>query len=298
MIYVAIPTYKRPKSLSRLIKSLGRMSTAREYRILVADNDAEMREGVGVAKSLSASEEKAIDTIVVEARGISAVRNAILEYVFRDKEAEILLMIDDDEYVDPGWIDGMLTVQTETAADAVAGLVLPHFETTPPDFAKDNELYWRTKHDSGIVRDIYSTTSLLLARKFFREHKGFRFLDEFGMTGGGDFEFLNRMKGKGAVFAFASSAISYEVFGESRLTKDWNIERSYRIGFAEARIAVKNRSYYRLFLKSFLAYFYYRTKVFLYPSEFQYERKMVKQLGRMKGRWAQAPEVYKKIHGG
>ncbi len=47
-IIVAIPTFRRPHSLTRLLTALEKLKTAASVTVIVADNDAARHEGLDV----------------------------------------------------------------------------------------------------------------------------------------------------------------------------------------------------------------------------------------------------------
>ena len=50
-VTVAIPTFRRPQGLARLLAALAKLRTDASVTVLVADNDAEGREGLAVCRA-------------------------------------------------------------------------------------------------------------------------------------------------------------------------------------------------------------------------------------------------------
>jgi len=63
----------------------------------------------------------------------------------------------------------------------------------------------------------------------------------FSRTGGEDKELLMRMRIAGAVFAWSNEAFVYESFPSSRSTREWALQRAYRVGNSEMLACMKVR---------------------------------------------------------
>ncbi|MFT7532339.1 MAG: succinoglycan biosynthesis protein ExoM [Gammaproteobacteria bacterium] len=238
-IVVGIPTFKRPDSLKRLLESIANQQTSLALHILVADNEGDEGSGLAVINSTFAEGfPYPLSGIAVRQRGISAVRNALIDFAFGELAADGLAMIDDDERVCSVWISRLVEIQKLGGFDVVAGTVLSEFEVPPPDWMSSLSIYHRKTYPEGPIPMIYGTGNIFLARSFYQHYPGFYFDHAFGLSGGGDAEFFTRLKLKGASFGYSPESISYEFVNESRMTKAWAIQRAYRIGSSEARIFV------------------------------------------------------------
>src|SRR5215472_4247270 len=134
-VTIGIPTFRRPRSLERLLLAIETLETTATVRVLVADNDAERREGVVVVDRLmSAAYRWPIEAFVVEKRGIPQARNALIERAL-SVGFDWLAMIDDDEWPEASWLSAFLRVAVETGADALHGAVIPEFESAPGRWA-------------------------------------------------------------------------------------------------------------------------------------------------------------------
>lgn len=237
-IVIGIPTFRRPQGLRRLLISIAEQRAPFLPVIVVADNEGERGAGLKVVRELQSRGNYPfpIHGVPVPDRGISQVRNAIMRVGFEELKADALAMVDDDEWVEPGWIAALVAMQKEVNADVVGGLVLPEFEREPPKWVRHLNLYSWPCHRSGQVELISGSASILFGSRLAAEFRDERFDPAFSRSGGGDKELFVRLKRKGAIFAFAPEAISHEHFGASRITMRWAIERAYRIGIGDARI--------------------------------------------------------------
>lgn len=239
---VAIPTYRRPAGLLQLLESLAELSTCHQLRIIVGDNDSAQLEGRHVVETLRAEGYPwPIEAIIVTARGISQVRNALIEASLRDDGADFVLMLDDDEIAAPGWLDEMISRQKETGADIVGGRVNRLFEGGKPKWADGASLLSDKTH-TGLARVdmIHSTCNTLFSGPFLRQQERPLFDPSFGLTGGEDKEAFTRLKRAGATFAWAESAVVWEQIPASRLTREWVLKRAFRVGNSDMRVLIRH----------------------------------------------------------
>src|ERR1700759_4593217 len=111
-VVVAIPTFRRPQSLTRLLAALEKLDTTAEVTVIVADNDSDKREGFDVCARLN-TYRWPLDAFVAPDRGIAAVRNALVTRALTH-DCEFIAMLDDDEWPDAGWLDAFLRTQAAT----------------------------------------------------------------------------------------------------------------------------------------------------------------------------------------
>ena len=83
--------------------------------VLVADNDAEGREGLAVCQRLRGSYRWPLHPSLAPQRGIAHVRNALVETALARPAMQFLAMLDDDEWPEPQWLDALLKEQSATA---------------------------------------------------------------------------------------------------------------------------------------------------------------------------------------
>lgn len=304
-IVVGVPTFKRPEGLSRLLLSIEKINVSFDVEILVADNEGLKGHGHSVVNQMMLSYAFPISVISVPERGISSVRNSIMNHAFGTLNADMLAMIDDDEIVEVNWLLELVKMQLRTNADVVGGQVRPEFESEAPGWTDGLGLYWRTVYQDGYIDLIEGTTSVLFHRSVWDDFSGIKFDIEYGLTGGGDKEFFTRLKQQGAKFAFASKSISHEFFGESRMTKEWAMQRAYRIGAAELRIKKRHEScsaIYFSIIKTVIAisYLYICNLIssFVKKEVFHLQLKQQRQKGKLKGFFGRPlVNTYNKIHG-
>lgn len=306
-VVIGIPTFKRPQGVRRLLESVAKQVADFDITVLVADNEGDS--GVGLAtvqQILAEGYPLPLKAIAVNERGISQVRNALMHEAFDNMHADLLAMIDDDEWVEPQWIASLIKVQQQTSADVVGGSVVPEFEVTPPAWAKGLHIYYQSDSTySGPVDLIDGTTNVLLSRNIVDAYPEERFDPFYSLVGGGDKEFFTRIKRRGATFAFAHEAQAHEIFGASRLTKKWAVERAYRIGAGDIRIISKGNPSALIWLKElvkFLAALVVSTFSVVLLAAIPHKRmkarlKLARQMGKLSAFFGAQKQVYSKVHG-
>jgi len=290
-VVIGVPTYKRYRGLSRLLKSLSQQICDFEFEIIVADNEG--KDGVGhqVVKAIKDSYPLAIKAIPVIERGISHVRNALMHEAFQILNADVIAMIDDDEVVDEKWISELIKAHLKSGAQVVGGAIYPEFKSAPPEWTKESKLYFRTIHGEGYISFIQAAGNILLHKSIYNGKDELYFDEKFGLTGGEDKEFFIRLKNKGVKFYYTPEAKSFEYYGPERVSERWAIERAHRIGCNDTRILRYHSSSLLLSLKilvtSLLGLLLYIIPIpFCYANKskkFKFKLKLSRQIGKLQG---------------
>ena len=236
-ILIGIPSFRRPDGLSRLLLSLEQQEgmEAFEIEVFVADNDAEHREGSAVCREVSPKFRWPLNCAVVEKRGISEARNAILDQA-RLSCADSVAMIDDDQVAAPNWLRELVRAQKEIRADVIAGPVPPVFEGEPSVAVRKSGYFSSRLVRDGAIDSLDATGNVLLACSKLRDLGWPRFDPAFGRTGGEDKEYFARLKKAGVTFGWASAAIAYEDVPAQRGIPSWVLQRAFRVGQNDMRI--------------------------------------------------------------
>lgn len=235
-IVVAIPTFKRPVALARLLAALEKLDTPENVIVVVADNDAEGRAGYELCRSLAAHYRWPLDPVIAEARGIAQVRNVLVERALAYPDARFVAMIDDDEWPCAEWLTELLRVQAATGADIVEGSVL--FEGGRGDgFDGVSDI----RRPTGPVAMLEGAGNLLIARTCLEQLRSPWFDPAFAFSGGEDREFFARVKAQGGRFAWSDEAIATTEVPDHRQSLSWLMRRAYAIGNSEMHVFLKYR---------------------------------------------------------
>lgn len=239
-ILIAIPTFRRPEMLARLLDSLTEVAAPESLAILVADNDAEGAAGAALVRTRAAQAPHPLRALVVPGRGLAAVRNAILTE-FLASGADWLAMVDDDQTVDPAFLAEALAMARTTGAGAVGCAVPPVFAPGANPRVTRAAIYRRDVTTSGRVARLYGTNGVLLSRAAVLTLDPPWFRAEFNRSGGEDADFFRRLARAGVIAARAPRAIVYEHYPAERLTAAWVLRRAQRIGNSDARADLLDR---------------------------------------------------------
>ena len=240
-VVVAIPTFRRPLWLTRLLRALERIETTARVSVLVADNDADEARGLQACGELVRTGYRwPVDAITVPERGISQVRNALVEHALALHGGDFFFaMLDDDEWPCAGWLENLLRVQRETGADIVQGPVLCEYPYPPPLWAVLANGCAAPRQGSGPIGRVDAGGNVLIASGCLARTNAPWFDPQFGLTGGEDKDFFVHMARLGVRFAWAEDAVAHTSIPESRMRLSWALKRAFRAGNCDLRIVRK-----------------------------------------------------------
>ena len=229
-VTIAIPTFRRPKGLKRLLEALARLETDADIRVLVADNDASGQEGLRLCAAVAADYRWPLRAVLAKDRGIAQVRNVLVAEALQEP-CDFLAMIDDDEWPDPQWISAFLLIQRQTGADALQGSILFDDQSgATPDISRA----------TGKTSMLQGAGNLFLSAGRLAAMPAPWFDPAFALTGGEDRDFFLRLKADGARFAWADAARCFGDVPESRANISWALKRAYSIGNSDMRVLLKH----------------------------------------------------------
>ena len=235
-IVIAVPTYKRPVALAKLLAALEKLETEDRLIVVVADNDRETHAGYDLCRSLCANYRWPLDPVIADERGLAQVRNALVARALSYPGASAVVMIDDDEWPSPAWLRELLRVQGETGADIVEGSIVFEGGNLPAagfDGVSD------MRRPTGPLAMLEGAGNILITRVCLERLDAPWFDPAFALSGGEDREFFERVKASGGRFAWADDGLAYAAVPERRQSLVWLLRRAYGIGNAEMRIFLK-----------------------------------------------------------
>ena len=231
-VTIAIPTFRRPKSLKWLLQAIAGLETDVNVSVLVADNDAEGREGFAVCEAMKGMYRFPLTAIVVPERGIAQVRNALVDHA----QGDFIAMLDDDEWPERTWLTAFLDAQKQTGADVLQGSIL--FGLTDKWAASFDGLT-DIRHSSGPVDMLQGAGNLLIARRALDRIAKPWFDPAFALTGGEDHDFFIRLKRAGLRFAWCDEAVARGEVTVTRTSLRWALMRAYGVGNSDMRVFLK-----------------------------------------------------------
>lgn len=238
-VAVMITTCRRPDGLRRLLLALNQQAfqgASAHVRLVVMDNDAE-ESARAICDALRPQLQWPLDYGMEPQRGISPARNAAITLALaKDPAVNFLALIDDDEQPAPTWLDELLRIQRDHAADVVAGPVYPRFEHPPPEWVVRGRFFEPRTHPDGAVLD-YAFGGNVLWRASLCREGGHRFGVHYGLIGGSDSEFFTRLHRAGCKIVWAQTAEVLEFITPERTNARWLVRRMYRTGNAGVLVA-------------------------------------------------------------
>ncbi len=229
-IIIAIPTYKRPEMLKKLLLSIKDCNIDKsiigEIRIIVVDNDIEKSAEDSVKNLLLESPE--IQNVVYHnfsEKGLSKVRNEMLRKAF-ELNPDFIVFIDDDEFVSKDWLNELVKTIIINNADIARGPAFVVMAEDTPDYIS----CWFDRENYPNNSELHTLTSgNLIMRRTSLQKFGIWFDNRFNTTGSEDSFFGIQLLKKGAKIFWAAKAIAYETIPEQRTNLDWLMKRNYRV---------------------------------------------------------------------
>lgn len=229
-VTIAVLTYRRPQdlreSLPLLVHQLSTVSWPGE--VLVVDNDPAASARMAVASLREAR----LRYVHEPTPGIAAARNRALDEC---RHRQIVVFIDDDERPSPRWLSSLLATYEQSHPTAVVGPVTSEFATEPDPWIMAGGFFRRRVLPTGARADVAATNNLLLDVQAVADLQ-LRFDLRYGLTGGSDNLFTRQLVARGGRLIWCAEAVVIDVVPAHRLTRDWVLRRTFRMGNGTALV--------------------------------------------------------------
>lgn len=236
-VLIGICTLNRPDGLQRAIDGIARqrLSTLADDDIAVeiVDNSADGAAAQRI-RSMQAEFRFALGYRHLAERGLAVARNAAIAAAF-DQGAIHLAFVDDDEIPTPDWLEQIMQAVATPGAAAAVGPVLPLFAAPPPSWLPTDAFVTRAICDGDRVRAGYTGNCAIACAPLAAA--GLRFDTRLNESGGEDTAFFRALQSAGHHIAWAERAEVWEVVAPHRMRARWLLQRWYRTGLVEARLA-------------------------------------------------------------
>ncbi len=244
LISICVATYKRPELLSELLYSIKNLVVPQNYllEVIIVDNDKNCS-AEPVIIDFRREVNFGLKYFVQPEKNISLTRNVAIEKA----SGELIAFIDDDETADKRWLVNLYNCLINFNADGVFGLVVPRFDEGISERFKRREYYFSRMDETGSIARYMFTGSVLLKSDLLKKNKIY-FDPAYGLTGGEDSDFFNRLKLRGAKFVNCREAISYEFIGKERTKLSFFLKRNMRGGQTYSRNLMKEAAFLKKFL--------------------------------------------------
>lgn len=229
LLSICIITYQRPEELRQLLDKIECLEFTKieppAIEVVVVDNDVN-GSACEFCERIKPSFKWPLRCEIESQKGISYARNHVITAASQD--AEFIVMIDDDEFPDPQWLEQLLLVSQKYNADIVTGPVLAVFpDRNVPNWVKKGDFCQLKRYETGHQMPVAYTNNVLVRREILTKMD--RLFDErLAHCGGEDSDLFMRLYQSGYQIVWADEAIVYESIPKSRTTIRYILERSYR----------------------------------------------------------------------
>ncbi len=236
-VAICIPTFRRPALLGQCLASIGRLQLPERLRVsvLVADNDVQK-------SALCAFQQAAADLPfdacyeVEPERGLSAIRNHLLERALACRATHVAF-IDDDEIAHPLWLIKMISGLFQYQADVVCGPNISIENPAAAEFTPD------PKRRSGSIARKVACNNVLFSHLLISPWN-LRFDRYFDFIGGEDHDFFQRAKKLGAKAVWIADAPVFETITPARDTRRYRLYRHFSGGITSVLLHRKHHGYF------------------------------------------------------
>jgi glycosyltransferase involved in cell wall biosynthesis len=238
-LVIGIPTFRRPELLRSLLDTLLPELQAHPAMVVVADNDC----GDDAPAVVAAFRARwpAVCCIPVAVRGVTAVRNALIEQAGKEvPDWRWIIMLDDDGLATPGWLGRLLATGEQYQAHLVGGPVEGGLPANSNWLARNSVFAARGRWPTGLVPTLNTTQNLGISRRLLELMPAPLFRSEYGASGGEDYDLFRRVARAGGRMAWCNEAIVVEPAPADRLSVSALLYRYHSTGMY---MAVIDRTY-------------------------------------------------------
>ncbi|WP_104126527.1 glycosyltransferase family 2 protein [Cryobacterium sp. Y57] len=240
-VVIAVLTYRRPADLEELLPELldqaGMVLAPVEIIVIDNDPDAGARTLVTDIRWVEAGEPAStggtpIRYVHEPTPGIASARNRALQ---EGQGADLLIFIDDDERPSSHWLVQLLDTYSTYRPAAVVGPVLSQYDIEPDQWIRAGGFFERRRFTTGTPVSLAATNNLLLDLAQVRRLE-LSFDERFGLSGGSDSLFTRQLHQRGGQMIWCDEAIVIDIVPADRLTREWVLQRAFRMGNTWSRI--------------------------------------------------------------
>ena len=239
---VVVPTFRRFHYLRDCLMALDALNDTIKFSIFVADNSLQKEISENFRASLPAFvHEFAYE--ILDRSGTSYAKNYALERC----HAPYIASIDDDAFVDQGWVDAIIAAFKKHHAGAVGGKILPFWEAKRPDWLDRKELLdclavldWGDECRAIIEPDEWLVgASIAYDAQALRDVGGFN--ETIGRNGGfkggallchEELDVIRKIAGRNRPIIYCGKATSKHIIQRERVTQSWFCENAFWEGIS------------------------------------------------------------------
>ncbi len=262
-ISIGIITRERPKLLSRLLDSLLKLSLDTKFSIIfiVVENNHQKTLETELSRFQTAAPSASVIYELEPRIGIPCARNRAVDIAIRSG-CDLHAFVDDDEQVDPNWLENLTRALYSRQLDLVGGPMrlavcpetasrwerviwngLVHRQSRTERSAKKK---WTANRDGNVM---LATNNWLINLEWLRETK-LRFDESLRLSGGSDALFFRQAKLLGIRSGWVPDAITCEHIPKTRLSMAYQFCRGRDQMICSYR-AKYPRTSFRMLVRSF-----------------------------------------------
>ena len=225
LISVCICTFFRNDLLAFLLNKLLtlKMSDSLKYEIIVVDNDKDGKASEVVESVAIRTNHCRIVYDIEPQQNIALARNRTI----RHAQGDYIAFIDDDEYPSPSWLEELHKTLKALDADVVMGPVFPEYPSNTPKWIVKGKFFERPNPEDQTRVYFGRTGNALVRSKWFEK---IMFDEKYGLTGGEDSEFFNKLIKHGGAIYWSKAGYVTERVEENRVNLRWLLARAFRGG--------------------------------------------------------------------
>ncbi|WP_296667357.1 glycosyltransferase [Demequina sp.] len=236
-VLVTVCTYGRPEPLRAFLDSYVADPTTADATLLVVDNNPDG----GARATVEAYAGRRIVYAHEPRPGIAAARNRCLAGIEEDTQA--FVFVDDDEYVEPGWLGELAACADLYGVDIVNGQVDTVFPDDAPGWVRARGLFGYPQRETGSSDGLPATNNTLVRREAWERAGSPGFDERFSGSGGSDTEFFWHLVNEaGCTFVWSAEAVVHEPLTPDRMSLRWAWRRHLRGGNVLGRLKLREES--------------------------------------------------------
>jgi len=242
-IDVIICTYNRAAGLDAVLLTLSRQSPAADvaWSVLVIDNASTDSTAEVVDAHRSRQLLPGLRRVRENEQGLTPARRRGA----RETSAPWIAFVDDDNLLEPGWLDAVAQViRLHPHAGAIGGRVVLDWEQPPPDFLKRFGFCFAEQEPGRVACELNSLVGagMVVRREALVECGWLEcplLADRVGerLVSGGDVEIAQRIRGVGYSLWFTPEAVLRHRIPPSRISLQYLLRANYGLGRSEALVS-------------------------------------------------------------
>jgi glycosyltransferase involved in cell wall biosynthesis len=230
-VSVLIPTFRRPDSFVRAVRSVFAQRQVTAFEVIAVDNSPE-GSALDTFRKLAAEAPVPFRWTHEPNPGVAQARNAALKLA----TGEFVAWLDDDEEASPDWLASLIATRRETGAQSVFGPVRARADHDAGNAEFYEQLYTRAgPAASGPCGHAYGIGNSLQPRALFDEPQPFDARAD--QRGGEDDALFASWAEAGATFAWAADAHVVEHLGAERTHLAHGLKRAFAYGQGPCEMA-------------------------------------------------------------